>query len=297
MSETERERMFDEAAKIFVRLNTAPDDPAAARARDAFLARGEDAQEVYRKVSKVWAASGRRRSSGAVLSLFLAACLFLAGYVWFDDVRVQVLADLSTGRQPAKSVLGSGDRVELDAGSALVDRSSAGQRDIEILKGAAVFDVIEDGNAFTVSVGELQATVLGTRFETALFQDGASVTVLEGLVEVEYGGETWNLAPGQSLRHREGGGVSIGPVNTAQIANWRNGRLIADGVPLAEVVEIIDRRLLGRIILMDASLAESKVTGGFNLDNPRSALEAVASGLGATVVFTPPLGALILAPE
>lgn len=293
MSSTERERLFDEAAKIFVSLKDAPSDPAAIEARDAFLARGEEARDVYAKVSKVWTASGGRKRAGTTLSLIFALVIAASAYVWFDDVRMHILADLSTGRVPIEQKLASGDLVKLDAGSALIDRTDGDVRRVEVLDGAAFFDVTTDGRPFTVEAGDLTIRVLGTAFEASMFDDGGLVGVTEGTVEVTYGADTWNLTPGDVLRYQEDTGVRVSQTDPARIAGWRTDRLVVDGVPFGEIVEIIDRRLPGPIILLDSGLAEQPVTGGFNLDDPGLALQAAASGLGARGVLTSPFGAIV----
>ncbi|MEM0944264.1 MAG: hypothetical protein AAGI70_09980, partial [Pseudomonadota bacterium] len=65
------------------------------------------------------------------------------------------------------------------------------------------------------------------------------------------------------------------------------------GMNVAEVVEILDRRLPGEIILWNSDLGDIQVAGTLDLSRPEDALRTLASASGAEVTIAPYLGAVL----
>ncbi|MEM9240758.1 MAG: FecR domain-containing protein, partial [Pseudomonadota bacterium] len=253
-SEPDIERLHDEAAEIFLRLRDAPDDPETLARRDTFLAQGETAQDVYRRVQIIWAGSGKPKRSKTFPSIVAAALLTLGAYFAAEPIRILATADILTRLEPTETQLASGDIVVLDAGSALVDLTETGARESRLLKGAAFFDVEQTPRRFTVHLGEVSVTTLGTSFEAVIFEGGVSVGVSDGAVLVESGAQSWRLEAGQSLYLRDESPAQIAETATDDVASWRENRLIVDRMRFAEAVSIIERRLQGNIVILDDDL-------------------------------------------
>ncbi|MEM6481382.1 MAG: FecR domain-containing protein [Pseudomonadota bacterium] len=292
-SEPDIERLHDEAAEIFLRLRDTPDDAETLSRRDAFLAQGETAQDVYRRVQIIWAGSGKPKKSKTIPSIVAAALLTLGAYFAFEPVRIFATADIITRLEPAETQLASGDIVVLDAGSALVDLTETGARESRLLKGAAFFDVEQDDRRFTVQLEEVSATTLGTSFDAVILEDGVSVGVSDGAVLVESGAQSWRVEAGQTLFLRDDNPAQISQIQTEDVAAWREDRLIVDRMRFAEAVSIIERRLRGNIVILNDDLADVLVSGGLNLSDPASALRALVLGQGATLSGSPGVFAVI----
>ncbi len=141
--------------------------------------------------------------------------------------QLAVGAILTTGEQHACMTLERVAAVCLDANSSVrvtADLPASGERQLEVLGGTLVADVVErrDPTAFSLTSGSLEARALGTFFGLEVDDRGRKlVAVLEGRVEVSAGSissvlspsEQWlvapadpgpqTLTPARALRYRE----------------------------------------------------------------------------------------------
>lgn len=293
----DRKKLIDEAAEVFVRLNEDPVDKDALAERDAFLARGAAEREVYSFVQKAWAGTGRKPRSKNSLAIVWLVGLALASYLFAAPARNLLLADFSTSGTVQEIKLASGDVAFLDAATAIADKTDSNSRQVKILEGTALFDVNSDGRDFVVEIGDALVEVVGTVFEASAIGDSVIVSVKEGVVRVKLNGETWNLKQGTQWSWEDEGGGDVSQIDPDSVALWRKNRLVADGLTFSQVAELIDRRFSGRIIIVDAALAKSKVSGTINLENPELALQALAAVRGARIVSIPLIGRFVLPPK
>ncbi|MEM6904891.1 MAG: FecR domain-containing protein [Pseudomonadota bacterium] len=295
ISDPEEARLAREAARIFLTLEERPDDPAALARRDAFLSRGEAARRIYRRSARAWGGGLRQTRKRRGAGLLVAGLLILSGYAGFDRARVALFADAATSGKAEALVLASGDRAALDAASALIDQTEGETRRVVLMEGAGFFEVSGRARPFEVEAGALRAHVLGTAFEVAHIGGALTIAVAEGRVEARLDRGTWELGAGERLVWRGEGQPQINAVEPASIAAWRTDRLVVDGMTLAEVAAIIDRRLPGRIVIWDRYLAASRVSGAIELSDPLRALRILAASRGAEILAAPPLVTLITA--
>jgi transmembrane sensor len=131
--------------------------------------------------------------------------------------------------------------------------------------------------------------VTGTAFAVGNEPDGTALAVQSGAVTVALGREAVRLVAGDRLSvARATGAVARSTVTPADVARWRTGRLVVDGVPLAELVAQLRRHHRGLIWLNGAALAERRITGVFTLSDPVTALKAAAATQGAEVIALTP---------
>ncbi|MEM8554196.1 MAG: FecR domain-containing protein [Pseudomonadota bacterium] len=294
MSRSDKERLLREATRIYLRLNANPDDPGLIQERDSFLARGSEARKAYETIERTWAVTGKKpKSRVAVIAAF---GLLLGGLLYGaqDSLRVAFLADQRTTYSSAELALMSGDTVTLDAGSALSDRSDGTMRRVDLIQGAAFFEVTHNDTPFIVDLGAVEVEVLGTQFETAHLDNGVMVAVSEGRVAVRDRGRAWTLDAGEMLVWSGGTDVEQSTLPADQVAPWRQDALIADGLSFAHVVDIIDRRLPGPVFVANRALADVTVSGGLDLSDPTTALRALAATEGARVLTIPGVGTIVL---
>ena len=221
----------------------------------------------------------------------LVACLVL---FLVPSLQYRLQADHATGVAEVLSVtLEDGSELQLAAESAVAVDVNGGQRRVTLIAGQAFFDVTQDpGRPFTVEADGLTVTVTGTAFAIGRSRDALSVAVAEGAVQVVAArnrDSVFRLALGERLTMTSATGrVSRSQIRPTDIAAWRQGQMIVEATPLADVIEEIGRYHNGAIWLEDAALGQRRITGVFSLTDPIAALEAAADTQGAEVVqFTP----------
>ncbi|WP_341869832.1 FecR family protein [Pseudomonas cyclaminis] len=176
--------------------------------------------------------------------------------------------------------------VQLDSQTAIAVDIAGNHRDVRLLTGQAFFKVMPDKRKpFHVLTKTLRVTVTGTAFNVDASPDEPSVAVEQGSVNVDDAQARRPLAslvPGQRLTLRAGR-AELGGFAPSQAASWRQGQLIADDLPISEVLEQLRRYTPAIIVLRDKQLGAQRVTGVYDLRKPQAALQAVLQPYGAKV--------------
>lgn len=197
-------------------------------------------------------------------------------------------ADYSTPVAQMRVVaLEDGSEVTLGADSAIAVDFAAEHRNIRLLHGEAYFEVAPDPTRpFTVTAGDFSATALGTAFDVRRLDEQVSVSVTHGRVAIAddaipVPGEP--LVAGDWLSVAGSGDVETGVMPPEDMAAWRSGKLVVQNTRFADVVAELRRHFAGPILMLDGALADARVTGVYDLANPKSALEAAARVHGGSV--------------
>lgn len=217
----------------------------------------------------------KRRLALAAAAMALAACLaFVAG----PALLLRIEADHRTGTAERQRLgLEDGSAVTLAAASAIAVSYEGGERRVSLLAGEAFFEVAPDpARPFRVTASGAEASVLGTRFGVSLEPHGVTVAVAEGVVQVGYPDRA-SVAPqkleaGQAARLSRDGRISRAGVPPQLVASWRRGQLYVRDETMRDAVDRLRRYYAGAIVLADDALAERRVTGVYNLDDPEDAL-------------------------
>lgn len=294
MANVDQQHRVREATRIFLQLKQDPDNETLLQARDAFISRGEQERGTYFDVEKAWSMTGRSKRVPTRSALAWMLVLGVSAYFAYAPLRVLAMADVRTGYDHATVTLASGDLAVLDAASAISDRSDAKERRVEVLQGAAFFDVELGRDDLMVKIGEVTIRAAGTAFETTLIDGSVIVTVSNGQLQVQADGRTWRLSQGDQLNWPGTGAAEITEVAVVDVAAWRQDRLVIDGMTFAEVADVIDRRLPGQIHIVSPSLARARMYGGLDLRNPEAAIRNLAAAEGARIVSVLPAGIVVL---
>lgn len=206
--------------------------------------------------------AGRRRSLAALLSF---AGVGLGGHLgwqqWqlYRQQHVQWQASWQSPRgQQVRHALPDGSSLLLDALSQAQLQYFAARRSVQLLQGAAFFDVARDeSRPFEVQAAGLRITVLGTRFGVEITPMGrgpsrVSVQVESGRVRVEPMAEggaietpqddgfVHTLEAGQALQWAAGDrSPELSAVESA--ASWRHGELVFKHATLGQALERLAR--------------------------------------------------------
>jgi len=151
---------------------------------------------------------------------------------------------------------------------------SESERRIDLNRGEALFSVIKDPKPFNVYAANGKAQAVGTRFNVRLRDKGATVSVLEGIVQVEAAqspeadksAPVSRLTEGEAVNYwRDGGLSNVQVADVVRIEAWRAGKLNFDATRLADVVAEHNRYTAKKIIVGDDELNELLVSGVFRV--------------------------------
>ncbi|MEM0955165.1 MAG: FecR domain-containing protein [Pseudomonadota bacterium] len=155
--------------------------------------------------------------------------------------------------QQESIILDDGSTVLLSAGTELNAVMSTEARQVNLIRGAAIFEVVSDpGRPFSVTAGRVEATALGTVFEVRNNGGAVRVAVEEGRVEyasalMVAGNQTdvlsrRELSPGE-YGATPGNATSdvFGTFENDDFAAWRQARLDYEGATLSELVADANR--------------------------------------------------------
>lgn len=296
MDDPDNKRILEEAVRLFLQLEASPNDTSIQAEKDAFLARGDAEKAAYEKAVVGWKATGIKPRNNTTGIVILAMGIVFATLFVAEPVRIALIADQSTGLEPSQSKLKSGDVAYLDAGSAIVDDTEPEHdvRTVEVLKGAAFFEVAKDDRPFRVMLEDIQIDVVGTAFETAIVHDMLTVDVAEGIVSVANGAETWQLEAGDRLVWSKDDPVLVTDIAATSVANWRQDQLAVENMLVTQVVDILDRRIPGDVMIVGDGFANKTISGNFDLSDPIGALNILAATQNARIVSARPLGTLLI---
>lgn len=313
----EHRRAGKEASVLFVLLSEQPDDPALKARIDAWCAESPLHDEVWQRTCRTyrmmggsparyeaewrapagprdampassapWPRHRRRRALLAGATLALAACLAIAAA---PAVLLQLEADVVTATAELRTIdLEDGSRIRLAPRSAIDVAFSGEERRIRLLQGEAFFEVTPDARRpFRVVARDVVATVLGTAFEVALRDGGASVAVQHGQVRVD-DGKAWpplstTLQAGDWLRVGAHAVTERGNRSPRDIGDWTASQLVARNRPIGEIVDRLRGYYGGVIVVQDSAFAGRLVSGVYDLRDPEATLRNLASAHDAVV--------------
>ena len=188
--------------------------------------------------------------------------------------------------------LSDNSRVSLDAFTRLKLRYTEDERDIELERGQAHFDVATDPTRpFRVTAGDQVVTATGTAFNVEMVGDDVLVTLLEGEVvvteapaaqpiqassPVDVPPPAHKLRPGQllvaSARHEP---QIVDEVNVQKTNAWRDGKVFLEGDSLSVAVARMNRYSRIKLSVADDSLEALRISGVFNAGDTDAFVEAV----------------------
>ncbi|MFG1281122.1 FecR family protein [Xanthobacter autotrophicus] len=231
------------------------------------------------------ASADPRRRRGLVsrrqVTLGLGALALLgAGTLAGPRLRLGWRADILTGVAEMRPVrLADGSLLSVGPDSAIAVALSHSERRITLFEGMVMCDVAKDATRpFVVATAGLTATALDTRVEVTRNGSLSATGVEEGQVRVAIDGQPADAPLGAGDRlsvETETGKVRRGRDAPTRVAAWRQNLLIADQQEGGNVVAQIARWRKGRVLIADAGLASSPVSGLFDLSDTDAALEAV----------------------
>jgi len=212
--------------------------------------------------------------------------------------------------------LGDGSVVTLNAQSTLRVVYSDRFRDIRLLAGEAMFDVEKDPDrAFRVITDRAVIQAVGTQFNVRSRGGGTTVTVVEGVVDVQSTpgpslspgavaqvpatadppstvSEPRRLTVGQQARV-DGGEVAVIEASVRKATSWRERRLVFEAWALEDVVAEFNLYNDQQFAINDPNLATLAISGAFSADD-RESFTLFLSEAGLAVSETLADGTIVL---
>jgi transmembrane sensor len=204
-------------------------------------------------------------------------------------------SDVRSSDAPRVVRLDDGSTAVLDAGTALAFTFDGQQRRVQLLRGQAWFQVAHEQRPFQVEAGGGQIRDIGTAFSVSM--QGATITtdVSEGVVDVRPGdGSVQRLRAGQVRAFRDGRWLQ--PLRQAApevMAPWRRGEVVIDRLPAAQAIADLGRYRRAPVWVVAGQGTRVRVSGLFHLQQPDTAIDAVAAQAGLRVQRLPG-GALLV---
>lgn len=188
--------------------------------------------------------------------------------------------------------LSDGTRIWLNSGSKLVYPShfDKGQREV-YLEGQAYFAVTHAENApFFVHTKDMEVKVLGTEFDVSAYDDDPyTATVLtKGSVELTtqrqalFGSKKTKITPGtRAVFDQQQAVLQTQQVDVKEYVSWKDGSLVLNTAPLAEILRKVSRYYRVEIELKQPKLAGVRFNGELILqDDVRDVLKGLALTTG-----------------
>jgi transmembrane sensor len=133
--------------------------------------------------------------------------------------------------------------------------------------------------------GRLQAQV--ARFDVRRTGEQVCVTCVSGAVAVEHRRQHLTLLANQQLIYDDRDLRIVSDVNPDSVVAWRQGLLVFDRVPLAQVVDEINRYRHGKLILRNAALGQRLVKAQLPIATLDDAVAMIRDAYGAHVTELP----------
>ncbi|MBW2370514.1 MAG: FecR domain-containing protein [Deltaproteobacteria bacterium] len=254
----------------------------------------------------------------------VALCAIVTG-IWFvrPDVNPQKTYATVTG-QLSSVFLEDGSMIHLDSETLISTHFTGNFRRIELEQGRAFISVKhEPDRPFIVTSGRTVVRALGTEFNISKEKKGKiTVAVTKGSVLVSSNGENFltdsgkmsdapvlRPEPAHQVLSRESnappsfphGVVTSGqeitvdevetvyeirPVDTEKVNSWRNGKLMFNTEPLADVINEINRYLDNKIVIKDKRLEKITISLNFKLKHRDNFLKTLQMTIPLKYRFT-----------
>jgi len=225
----------------------------------------------------------------------ITVALLIAVGLWWDQTTELSPISYQTAVAHQKDVfLPDGSSVSLDTDTTITSQFTETVREINLVKGRALFAVVKDPNRpFIVKAGKVSVRAVGTEFNVYKKTDKVYVTVMEGQVKVirkngmvtsrkgdvhlakavvtekptskqvyeEHGVVTELLGTGDEIIISDKEPTyELRSVNIEKTKSWQEGRLIFHNTPLKETIEEINRYLERKIQIRDERIENIPVS-------------------------------------
>lgn len=243
--------------------------------------------------------SGRRRTMwalGAVCTAAVSAMVvpqWLAGFPEFEQSMVTTVGQRQETTLPDASVIAMNTATQLDV------RLYRDRRVVALQAGEATFTVTKDAQRpFYVEAGATVVRVTGTQFNVRRDAGSVRVTVVSGSVQVSHSDGVSSrqvmLGANDAITVTEATGLgNLEHADPASTLAWHKGRVVFYDTPLVRAAAEMNRYIAEPIRIHDAAVANMRIAGVFNIDNPSAFLHLLPE-IAPVVVRTRSDGSVLI---
>lgn len=166
-----------------------------------------------------------------------------------------------------------------------VSATSQGRTVIELAEGEAE---IHSGAAMAdVVAGSGRITARDARFNVRYIGGEARLCCLSGTLRLVHAQGVFDVVANRELRYDDARVQPPVKVDPDLVSAWRQGWLVFEQQPLAQVVDELNRYRKGRLVLMNAQLGKRIVQARFSLAQVADAERLIRDAYGARVTHLP----------
>lgn len=208
----------------------------------------------------------------------------------FDELR----ADYRTATGEQRRVTLADVTIEMNTQTSIAVPAQGGSMDpVRLIAGEASFAVPPQAQrSLTVLAGGGRMVTSRARFDVRHIGLSVCVTCADGEVRIELGEQAAMLAAGSQLTYDDHGlGQSLA-IDTAEATAWQDGFIVFRSTPLSAAVAEVNRYRPGRVILLNAALEKTTVSGRFRIERIDEILAWIEEAAGARARLLP--GGIVL---
>ena len=215
--------------------------------------------------------------------LYVSASLLVGGlaysiYDFYLSTPVFKRTFASTKTDMLENHLPDGTKITLDIATKIEVAYYANSRETKLLYGQAMFEVAPNkGQPFSVSAGDTQVVVVGTRFSVRNIDGDVEVAVQKGHVKVSKlsNSQVVDLLAGDALNMSDATfSMKKFNVDPLHVGLWRYGRIAFENATLEEVIKEFERYGETRLIA-SPEVKHIHVTGSFDITYAGNFVEAL----------------------
>ena len=181
----------------------------------------------------------------------------------------ELAADYRTDTGEQREIaLSGGVVVEMNTQTSIALRSPENNAtQIELINGEAMIQTPKEATPFTVLAAGGRAVASRARFNVRHDGQSVCVTCIDGIVEVERLAKALPLTAGQQTVYSSQGIGAPVKVNPEVVTAWKDGFIVFEATPIADVITEINRYRHGKVILTNAALGREKFNARFRVQN------------------------------
>ena len=228
----------------------------------------------------------------AVATLIAMVCTGVGLCAFFSSQPPRAVYE--TGNEAGRFLLSDGSTIHLNRLTQVRTQFREGVRDLELLRGEALFDVAHDvDRPFRVRSGDSMVQAIGTQFDVRRRGENLEVLVTSGRVafsadsRTELSGAALTLSGGQALSVRSedaARAVEVRMLTTRerlQLRDWTLGRIELHGTSIREAAERFNQYNQTQLVIDDEDIGRFHLGGNFRLSGPNDFAKALRSfGIG-----------------
>jgi transmembrane sensor len=203
-------------------------------------------------------------------------------------------ADYRTGTGEQRRIaLADGITVNMNTQTRIDVLPASGEHDaaqgIHLLAGEAeiVAGTLPSQHDFIVVAGSGRLQAQRARFDVRRTDDQVCVTCVSGTVSLEHPQRRLTLSAGEQLSYDDRHVQPVSHADSTEVTAWRRGVLVFDGMPLAQVIDEINRYRPGKVILRNAALGTTTVEGQAPIARLDILIDTLSKAYGVHVTKLP----------